>query len=353
VGEESLHLCDAFGAGYEAFKDKCTQMMKLSTMQEVVATLNDQWESDLVDEILARWEHDAGRAKYWRASTNFVFFFKKLGHDCVLRFTHASERTVAAIQAEIDYVNFLAGQGLRVARPIRSTAGNDVESVVTEHGLFHAVVFEGLAGQQIDFDELTPDQCLRWGKALGELHNVSTHYSKVGRPTWEDHLAFVAEILPADETAAFHTLAELKLQLDQLAITELNFGHIHYDFELDNIIWDGEQPGIIDFDDSARYWFIADIALALGDLFVDGADNVNLQDETFLQFMRGYNDARPIDQDELKLIPLFLRLDNLVGFARLYRALTPINPTGEPVWLTELRGKLGTVMHTYRDRFSA
>lgn len=54
-------------------------MMKLSTMQAVVATVNTQWESDLADEILRFWEHDDGRAKFWRASTNFVFFFKKLG----------------------------------------------------------------------------------------------------------------------------------------------------------------------------------------------------------------------------------------------------------------------------------
>ena len=89
------------------FKEKCTQMMKLSTMQAVVATLNDQWESDLAEEILGRWEHDAVRAKYWRASANFIFFFKKLGQDCVLRFIHASERSVAVIQAEIEYVNVL------------------------------------------------------------------------------------------------------------------------------------------------------------------------------------------------------------------------------------------------------
>ena len=71
----------------------------------------------------------------------------------------------------------LAGEGIRVAKPIRSSAGNYVESVMTELGLFHAVVFEGLAGKQLDLDELTPDQVLCWGKALGELHSASTQLS--------------------------------------------------------------------------------------------------------------------------------------------------------------------------------
>ena len=154
-------------------------------------------------------------------------------------------------------------------------------------------------------------------------------------------------------TAALHALDQLKMQLDQLAINEQNFGLIHFDFELDNIIWNEGQPGIIDFDDSASYWFVADIAFALRDLFEDSADKVDFQNETFLQFIRGYASVRPIDPEELKLIPLFLRVHNLFGYARIYRSLTPINPAGEPTWLTELRGKLGAMMHSYRDGFSA
>jgi Ser/Thr protein kinase RdoA (MazF antagonist) len=328
-------------------------MMKLSIMQEVAATLNDHGESDLADKLLLYWEHDPERARYWRASANFIFFFKRLGQDYVLRFNHASERTTVTIQAEIDYVNELAGKGIRVAKPIRSVASNYVESVVTAHGVFHAVVFEVLAGKQINLKDLTPNQFAGWGKALGELHSVTTHYSQPGRPTWEEHLALVSEILPADEKAALQALDWLKMQLEQLAMNEQIFGLIHFDFELDNIVWNGEQPGIIDFDDSARYWFVADIAFALRDLFRDSADEVNLQDESYLHFIRGYEGVRSIDQEELKLIPLFLRMHNLIAFAKLYRAMTPTNPAGEPPWMAELRSKLETKMQFYRDEFSS
>ena len=328
-------------------------MMTLSLMQEVVSTVSDQWESPLADEILQHWEHDSGRAKYWRASSNFVFFFKKSGQGYVLRFNHAEERSAEVIRAEIDYVNELARKGLRVAKPMCSRAGNYVESVDTAHGLFHAVVFEALAGEQIELDELTPDQFTRWGQALGELHNASAQYVTHGRPIWEDHLTFVAETLPAVEKRALQALDELKKQLSQLTINDQNFGLIHYDFELDNLIWDGEQPGIIDFDDSAWYWFAADIALALGDLFEESAGTVDLQNESFLQFIEGYRRVRPVDQEELDLIPLFLRVDHMITFAKLYRTMTPINPAGELPWMAELRDKLSTKMQFYRDEFSA
>lgn len=326
--------------------------MLLSTMQAVSATVNEEWESDLADEILLRWEHDSGRAKYWRASTNFIFFFKRQRQDYVLRFTHASERPVAAIEAEVDYVNFLAEKGLRVAQPVRSLAGNYVEPVETSLGLFHAVVFEKVEGKQLDLEELTPDQVISWGKALGELHQISTAYGKVERPTWEEQLEWVAEILPAEEIAALQALDRLKSQLEQLYLHEENFGLVHYDFELDNILWAGDQPGIIDFDDSAWYWFVADIVFALRDLFGDSAEGVDLQDEWLLYFIQGYRGVRPLDQEELKLIPLFLRVHNLIAYARIYRALTPVNPAGEPAWMTDLRGRLVAKMQTYRNGFS-
>jgi len=90
----------------------------------------------------------------------------------------------------------------------------------------------------------------------------------------------------------------------------------------------------------------------LGDLFGDSVAKVDLQNESFLRFVEGYRLARPIDQAELQAIPLFVRLDNLFTFARLYRALTPVNPAGELPWMAGLRSKLAAKMQFYRDEFS-
>ncbi len=326
-------------------------MMTLHLMQTVVATVNNRWESPLAGTLMARWTHDNGTAKFWRASTNFVFFFKRAGQECVLRFNHADERTAAAIGAEIALVNALADKGVRVAKPIRSLAGNYVESTETDHGLFHAVVFEKLPGEQLEIEDLSPAQIARWGQALGELHNATAQLSTVGRPTWREQLAQVANMLPAEERTARQSLAALRQQLAQLPTTAENYGLIHYDFEPDNLIWDGDQVGIIDFDDSAVYPFVADISLALSDLFDDDPGKVDFQQETFLHFINGYRTARPLPEEELQLIPLFLRLQNLVTYARIQRALTPVNPAGELPWMAGLREKLAAKMADYRAGF--
>ncbi len=158
--------------------------------------------------------------------------------------------------------------------------------------------------------------------------------------------------MPAEEHGALEELARLRSELDQLTINEHNFGLIHYDFEPDNLIWDGDQPGIIDFDDCAWYWFVADIALTLSDLFGDCASKVDFQNERYVHFIQGYRSVRPIEQAELALIPLFIRVQNLYTFTRIYRAMTPINPASELPWMAELRSQLATKMQFYRDEFA-
>ena len=145
-------------------------MMKLSLMQAVVGALNDTYESPIADALLAAWAHDQGRARYFRASANFIFMFKHAGNPYILRFTHAGERTAAAIQAELAFLQHLAARGVPVARPIRSLAGRMVESIATPLGVFHAAVFERLLGWQFDISDLALTQFAHWGHALGALH---------------------------------------------------------------------------------------------------------------------------------------------------------------------------------------
>jgi Ser/Thr protein kinase RdoA (MazF antagonist) len=303
-------------------------MMKLSTMRALTNTLNDKWESAIADQIISCWEHDKGTAKYLRASANFMFIFQKAGKPYFLRFNHSTERTIDRIRAEVDLLNHLSATELAIAKPVPSIAGNFVESVPTSLGVFYAVVFEGLTGMQYEIEELTPESFLQWGKALGELHKASQGYQEANRPTWKDHLAMVSEYLPTAEQSAQMALRQLQAQLAQLLISESNYGLIHFDFELDNLVWSGDKVGIIDFDDSAYYWFVADIAFALRDLFEDQAEKVDLRNGSFQNFLAGYRQVKEITQEDLELIPLFLRLHNLITFAKLCRTLETTEEIG-------------------------
>ena len=83
----------------------------------------------------------------------------------------------------------------------------------------------------------------------------------------------------------------------------------------------------------------------------DRSSRVNLEDERFQAFVRGYRSQRPIDEDALRLIPLFLRWHNLVSFARIAHALSGGAVDGEPHWLTNLRQHLAGILDGYRQEF--
>ena len=63
--------------------------------------------------------------------------------------------------------------------------------------------------------------------------------------------------------------------------------------------------------------------------------------------MAGYRSLRQIETEGLKNIPLFLRLHNLVTYARVYRAIIGERQE-ETQWLKDLRQELQNRLEQYR-----
>jgi len=296
-------------------------MMKLSTMLKVDSTLDTQWQSRMAERILEHWEHDPGSAQFFRSSTNFVYVFRKGGEPYFLRFAESAERTCAAIEAEMALLSFLASKGMTVTTPIVSKNGRCVETVETDLGTFHAVVFVQLQGSQGDLEDLSTAQFEVWGAALGKLHAMMHLYQDLSlsaRGTWRDHLTLAQIYVPKDEPGVQAECDHLALWLSGLPVTEMNYGLIHGDFELDNLRWQDNTIAMFDFDDCAYYWYVADVAFALRDLFETGVD---LSNPSFRSFVRGYSEHYSLDEELLSHLPTFMRLANLITYAKLVRAM--------------------------------
>ena len=135
---------------------------------------------------------------------------------------------------------------------------------------------------------------------MGALHKSSNDMPQnIGnsRCSWKDHIKFIDKNLTKKEKAAKNELKKLKDWIESIDIRDNNFGLIHFDFELDNLIWDGEKYNIIDFDESVNHWYVADIAFALRDLFEDGVD---LENKYFKNFIAGYKNEFELDNEILK-----------------------------------------------------
>ena len=322
-------------------------MMPLSTLWKIDATIESDGRSPVAEHILECWEHDHGSARVARASANVVCRFAHQGTRQFLRFALSTERSRAAIEAEVALLDWLAGAGVPVARPLHSRTGSLIETVATDLGVVHAVVFAGLDGAHLAIDALDDSHFHAWGAALGQLHAAMRRYPGVTSPArddWRDHLTFVRAHIPPDELVVQREADHIEAVLRTLPVDRDCYGLIHFDFELDNLCWQDGTIGMLDFDDCAHYWYAADIAFALRDLFADGAD---LGHHSLRAFVGGYRAQHPLDDDLLARVPLFFRLANLLQYARMLRALDlPMLPA-HPEWLPRLHTKLWNRVEAY------
>jgi len=323
-------------------------MMRLSTMWKVDSTIDADGSSPVAELILQYWTHDGGTIRFFRSSANFLYTFRIDGKNHFLRFADSSERSREAIEAEVDVLGWLDRAGIDVALPVPSARGNRVETVETCWGTFHPVVFPALEGELFEIEDIDDAGFRRWGAALGQLHAALEGYPgtrPMTRATWRDHLDS-ARACCADGTWTLQQeVAEITSELGALPQTRHTYGLIHFDFELDNLVWREANIGILDLDDCSYLWYAADIAFALGELF---EENVEVDDRRFLAFIQGYSEHRPVDEQLLSRVPLFWRLGALLKYARLVRA-TDLTPRPEhPEWLRELSRKLHDRMSAYR-----
>ncbi|MEP7357374.1 MAG: phosphotransferase [Anaerolineales bacterium] len=156
-------------------------MMRLSTLWKVDSLIDSAGSSPLAELILAHWPHDPRSLRFFRSSANFLYTFTQESRRYFLRFADGAERSRAAIEAEIELVNWLAAAGVEVAIPVRAGNGQFVTTTETELGTFHAVVFAELPGVQFELDELDDARFHASGAALGKLHTALMGYPGQGR----------------------------------------------------------------------------------------------------------------------------------------------------------------------------
>ena len=315
-------------------------MMKLGLMKRFFDHVDADWRCPIADEIALRWFADGARVRCRRASANFVFHVAASTGEYFLRFNHESERSPDAFAGEIEFVIRLVDSGIRASIPIRALSGSFVESVPTEMGVFHATVFEALRGRHIECDEMSEDEFHLWGRTLGEMHVASQGPLIAGRPTWQDHLQLASEWIPSSESALREVLSLVDTKLSDLPTPEEEFGLIHYDCESDNLMWKDGQCGILDFDDAAYYWYVADIAYALSDFYADYIDPSSLNEPGVDAFLAGYRSAKPLEDGQVSLTPTFRKVHDLVSIAKLRRTLEEGPLADEPEWTVGLRKKL-------------
>jgi Ser/Thr protein kinase RdoA (MazF antagonist) len=90
------------------------------------------------------------------------------------------------------------------------------------------------------------------------------------------------------------------------------YGLVHADMRLANVLLDGPETYVIDFDDCGYSWYLYDLATAL--TLIEDAPAAT----RFVQaWLRGYQQVRAVDRADLKAIPSLVMLRRLLVMAWL------------------------------------
>ena len=197
---------------------------------------------------------------------------------------------------------------------------------------WYACAFTGVPGQPLDDLPMNSTLAYAYGSALGRLHAASMAYrpkassrSRAGVTRW------IGETLAAHGAPKLihMKLREVAQLLEDKPRNARNYGMVHYDFEPDNVFWDGTDCHAIDFGDAMLHFYAIDLVQALDEM----------AEEHHAAFIGGYRDACPESEASQADFPLMRRFRDLYSYARLLHSLSE-KPEPQPEWMPELVKRL-------------
>lgn len=276
-----------------------------------------------IQKALSAWGMGGAGCQFIAARENQVFRIEQGANSYALRLHRPGYRTDTELWSELQWMNAVARAGLHVPTPIPSTSG---ELLLTLDG-YQIDVLSWLSGSPIGQTGTPLEHKDRTGlfhslgREMARLHNASDawdipdgfqrcDWDREGllgeTPLWDrfwenptlnsknqDHFANI-------RNRANHELQSIEANLD--------YGLIHADLVRENVLVDGEQIQLIDFDDSGFGFRLFDVATTL----LKNRSEPDYQDLR-AALIEGYRIERPLDTDHLNLF-LLLRALTYVGW---------------------------------------
>ncbi len=255
--------------------------------------------------------------------------------------------------AEVDFVRYLAENGLPVALPVPSRGGNWVELLpLDDHACFLAYAFEKAPGEMYpDADEVHfPTAVLvKWGRLSGWLHRLSAaylpHLQRCRLPWHANDLLDFPALIPPEQKLVYQRRDELLDRLNTLPQDPKSYGLVHGDFHHGNFLDDGEKLTLFDFDAAEYFWYAGEVCVALYNCLPLPRHETakrRLYALNYLHhFLHGYCQEWEFGDFWLAQIPLFLKYNELLNYAYFHKYWDLSNLTPRRVQaLSDLRRRI-------------
>ena len=275
----------------------------------------------VVEQALALWGMGGASSSLVAERENAVY---KISADTVtyaLRLHRQGYRTDAELRSELQWMNAVSKGGINVPTPIPSITENllhvidgvQVDVLTWLSGSTMEEVLEGQINRAELFERLGKDMALMhsasdaWLLPDGFTRCAWDRQGLLGEaPLW-DRFWDNPQLSPKDRDMFLAMRQKAQLELAALE-GSLDYGLIHADLVAANVMVDGHNIQMIDFDDGGFGFRLFDIATAL--LKHEGApDHPSLR----AALINGYTSVRPIDLAALDLF-MMLRAATYVGW---------------------------------------
>ncbi|MCU0612137.1 MAG: phosphotransferase [Candidatus Eisenbacteria bacterium] len=258
---------------------------------------------------------------------SFIYEFSCGSESHILRIGHGSRRSENLVHGEVDWINYLAREGVSVARAAESARGKLVESLDDGHGgQFLATAFVKAQGEPPWQAGWSPELYRTYGRLIGRMHRLTKDYLPPclawKRPEWDDaEIQDIEANLPSDQALVIDRYWEVRSHLGSLVKGRDDYGLIHFDAHGSNMLVDSEgRITLFDFDDCSYGWFAYDIAIVLFYMITNRPDATSVCDEFMPRFLEGYRVENRLDSAWLREIPWFLKLREIDLYAVIHRS---------------------------------
>lgn len=299
--------------------------------KEIRALLHD----DIVKEACYKYELRIDELTFIGGFQNFVYEFQRNNQSFILRLTHSSLRSLEILEAELEWILYLADNGLSVSKPIVSNEGNLYEVINQDNSCFMVTCFEKAIGTRVYYPDCLDDIELfeTCGILTGQMHQLARKYKpRTTRHDWQEnyYLKNAIKYIPSTQRLVLDNVNDLISTIRDLGHEPDSYGIIHGDINVGNFLSDHGNLMLFDFDECQYSWFVEDIAIQLYYMvYVYGDDSLKertLQCERFMEhFMNGYLQTSFISDFWIQQIPLFLRLREIIIYIGMYRSLDMSN----------------------------
>ncbi len=244
------------------------------------------------------------------------------GRRLVLRVHRTGYHTREAIHSELTWVRALReDRVVRTAPVVPTPDGREIVAVTHPGGEERFVVaFEWVNGIEPPEDRLVEDFA-QLGGIAARLHEHAKAWQRPAGFTrftwdydtslgdrghwgrWQDGLG-----VGHDELDVLGRCAEvLRGRLESFGKGRDRFGLVHADMRLANLLVDGPDVAVIDFDDCGFSWFLYDLGSSLS--FIE---HLPVVPELIDSWVRGYRAVAPLSAEDVAELPTFVMLRRLL-----------------------------------------